>query len=330
MTTISDEQKTNTFLVTGCAGFIGSAFCTYVKELNPETRIIGIDNFFNSSRQTVHQDIEFIEGDICDTALIGSIFEQYEFDGVFHFAAIPQVEFCQQEPLKAFQTNVVGTHILLEHISFLQKTKGKSPKFIFSSSAAIYGNTSKVPVEESDPKHPAGFYGLHKLQCEELINQYVEHAHISAVSLRYFNVYGPGQKGDSAYATVIAKWFDQIKKGLPIRIDGDGTQSRDFIYIDSIIDANLLAFAKGEAGQAYNIASGHEIDLLQLKDVFEKVLFAHDDNDKKLPVDYRDARPGDIKKSLASTTKARQDLGFEVVDRVEENLITTARWWGLV
>lgn len=310
-------------LVTGCAGFIGSRFCNILKEKNPEAKIVGIDNFFNSSTESVPAGIEFIGGDIRDKELIGKLMEKHDFDAVFHFAAIPQVQFCQENPLEAFDVNVRGTNVILDQIARIQTVKGHSPKLIFSSSAAVYGNTDKVPVVETDEKSPAGFYGLHKLHSETLIAQYVAFKNIDAVSLRYFNVFGPGQRGDSAYATVIAKWFDQLKSENPIRIDGDGTQSRDFIYIDKIIEANLAAYEHGKPGEAYNVASGQEYSLLQLKEMFEKIL------NRALVVDWKPAREGDIKRSLASVSKASNELGFSGARDIEKDIRETATWWGM-
>ncbi len=316
-------------LVSGCAGFIGSRFCHIMRERHPHAHIVGIDNFFNSSRERVPAGIEFIEGSILDMELMRKIFDDHAFDAVFHFAAIPQVQYCQEHPLEAFDVNVRGTHVILDQIARIRaEDASRSPKLVFSSSAAIYGNADKIPVEETDPKCPAGFYGLHKLQSESLIVQYAIHKGVDAVCLRYFNVFGPGQRGDSAYATVIAKWFSSIQIARDaaseptVRIDGDGTQSRDFIYIDKVVEANLAAYEHGKSGEAYNVASGQEYSLLDLKGMIEKTI------GKELSVDWRPPREGDIKRSLASTAKSAAEIQFDGRGDIERDIRETAAWWG--
>ncbi|MFM2384028.1 MAG: hypothetical protein RIQ72_600 [Candidatus Parcubacteria bacterium] len=318
------RQEPKKILVTGCAGFIGSHFCQFVQSAVLGIEVIGIDNFWNSTPDDVPSGISFIKGDIRDTVLLDALFGTHVFDAVFHFAAIPQVQYCQEHPEESALVNVMGTKHILDAMAQLPI----KPVFIFSSSAAVYGNVEVVPVDESHSTYPIGHYGKQKLDAEQIILEYVKEKEIEGVILRYFNVFGDGQKGDSPYATVIAKWCDALLHEQPIRIDGDGTQTRDFVHVAEVARANLLAYHAGVSGAVYNIAGGYEISLLELKDIFEQVL------GKSVAVEYHPVRIGDIKRSVASIARAEADLHFRAGHNYKAFLKAaikgTIEWWGLI
>lgn len=321
---LTKRKEPKKVLVTGCAGFIGGHFCQFIQSAILGVEVVGLDNFWHSTPDDVPSGISFIKGDIRDTVLLDALFSTHVFDAVFHFAAIPQVQYCQEHPEESALVNVMGTKHILDAIAKLPI----KPTFIFSSSAAVYGNVDVVPVEESHPTHPIGQYGQQKLDAEKVILEYTKEKGIDAVILRYFNVFGDGQKGDSPYATVIAKWCDALMHEQPICIDGDGTQTRDFVHVAEVARANLLAYHTGVSGEVYNIAGGYEISLLELKEVFEQVL------KRELEVQYRPVRIGDIKRSVASVAKAERDLHFHVGQNykafLKAGIKGTIEWWGLI
>ncbi len=311
-------MKKTTILVTGCAGFIGSSFVRACKG-DKGLHVVGIDDFSTGRRDAVDKVIDFYEGSIADLALLEKIFKKHKPAYVFHFAAVPRVSYSVEHPRETTEVNVVGTVTLLEAAA-----KHKVKRLIYSSSSSVYGGAKKLPTKESenapDPKSP---YAAQKYTGELFCKVFSEIYGLDTVSLRYFNVFGPGQYGDSAYATVLSSWLESLygKKKNPF-IEGDGLQSRDFCYVDNVVKANLLAMhaKKDFKGTALNIAHGERATLREVKKLIEQY------SGKKLVLQQRPSRVGDVRHSLADTKLARKLLGYKPDVSFEEGLARTVAW----
>lgn len=311
----------NTVLVTGCAGFIGSNFCETFRSTYPDTKIIGIDDLSTGRKDALQKEVLFYEGSILDGALLEKIFAKHKPEYIFHFAALPRVSYSLEQPFETTQVNVLGTVLLLE------KARDHGAKrFIFSSSSAVYGGAKKLPTKESenlaDPKSP---YAAQKYACEPFCKVFSDLYELDTVCLRYFNVYGPGQYGNSAYSTIISAWleslyFPQSKKAF---LEGDGKQTRDFCYVDNVVSANILAMKTKRRlnGETFNIAQGGRINMLEIKKLLETY------SGKKLDLEKRPTRKGDVRHTHADISKAKRWLGYVPKVSFEEGLKRTVKWF---
>jgi nucleoside-diphosphate-sugar epimerase len=290
---------TDRFLVTGGAGFIGSHIVRRLVAENHFVRVI--DNFCtgNSERlRDVHAAIELIEGDlakpnVCDRAVAG-------VDYVIHQAAIPSVQRSIRDPIGTNRANVTATLNLLES----SRNEGVK-RFVYAASSSAYGNTAVLPKHEAMPASPLSPYALQKFVGERYCKLYHELFGLETVCLRYFNVFGPAQDPNSEYSAVIPRFITRMLAQQPVTIFGDGEQSRDFTYIDNVVDANILSLqAKDAAGEVFNIGCGARFSLNQLVKELERIL------DLSAQVDYSPTRPGDVRDSLADIEKARAILGY--------------------
>lgn len=311
-----------TVLVTGCAGFIGGNFVKKLKEEFPEITIIGIDDFSTGRQDAFNQkEICFYEGSILDRELLKNIFSKHKPEYVFHFAALPRVSFSVENPYQTNQVNVGGTVALLEE----SKNHGVK-RFIYSSSSSVYGRADSLPVREVYHRpNPMSPYALQKYIGEKYCKMFGDLFGLSTVSLRYFNVFGPGQYGDSPYSTAIAAWLESLyfpnnKKGF---LEGDGTQSRDFCYVDNVVKANILAMQSQEnlMGEEFNIAHGERTSL---NDVREKI---EEFTGKKLELEKRPSRAGDVPHTHADISKAKELLRYEPEIKFDEGLKKTIEWF---
>ena len=313
--------RPNAILVTGCAGFIGSNFVRQFKVKYPETLIVGIDNFATGRKDAVDTSITFYEGSILEQALVDKIFATHKPEYVFHFAALPRVSYSVEYPRLTSEVNIIGTVVLLE----AAKNHG-TKRFIYSSSSSVYGGAKKLPTKESenqpDPKSP---YAIQKYTGEPFCKVFSDLYDIDSVALRYFNVFGPGQYGDSPYSTVVSAWLEALyfPKTKQAFIEGDGTQSRDFCYIDNVIQANILAMESDQSfgGEAINVAHGERTTVNEVKDLIEKY------TGKGLELEQRPPRIGDVKHTHADISKAKELLGYEPAVKFEEGLKRTVAWF---
>lgn len=310
-----------TILVTGCAGFIGSNFVTQFKSKYPKTKIIGVDDLSTGREDMIDPSLTFIRGSILDKKLLTEAFSSYKPEYVFHFAARPRVSYSVNKPVLSTKVNIVGTVTLLD---VAQKHNVK--RFIYSSSSSVYGGAKKLPTKESenqpDPKSP---YAIQKYTGELFCKVFSELYGLDTVCLRYFTVFGPGQYGDAPYSTIISAWlesmyFPEAKLGF---IEGDGTQSRDFCYIDNVAQANILAMeARVDfGGQAINVAHGEKTTLSQIRKLIEEY------SGRRLVLEQRSPRIGDVKHTYASTAKARKLLGYDPKVNVVDGLRETIKWF---
>ena len=309
-------------LVTGSAGFIGSQFVSAFKKRFPKTAIAGIDDFSTGRRDAVNPGISFYEGSVCDTALLERIFKKHRPEYVFHFAAVPRVAYSVAHPTETTIANIVGTVALLE-TSHAHKVK----RFVYSSSSSIYGGAKKLPTREiENPPKPISPYGLQKYTGEPFCKIFSDLFQLDTVSLRYFNVFGPGQYGGSAYATVICNWLEGLylpEKAEKPFLEGDGGQTRDFCFVGNVVEANILAMLSKKRfnGEAFNIAHGERTDLMTVKHLIEKF------TGKRLPLEKRPPRLGDVRHTHADIRKARVWFGYEPAVDFETGLRETIEWF---
>lgn len=287
------------FLVTGGAGFIGSHIVEALVKKGHAVRVL--DNFSSGKEENLRgtkDKIELIRGDIrskeaCEKAT-------KEIDFVLHQAALRSVPKSMLNPREYNEVNIGGTVNLLE-----ASRSNKVKRFVFASSSSVYGDTDKFPEKESFPPMPISPYALTKLSGEHYCAIFSRHYRLSAVSLRYFNVFGPRQSLDDEYAVVIPKFISCMLKDEPPPIYGSGRQSRDFTYIDNVVEANLLAAQKqGLKAAVFNIASGRDYTILELVKFLNKIM-----NKDIKPVLLRE-RPGDVFRTLADLTRAKEGLSF--------------------
>lgn len=292
-------------LVTGGAGFIGSHVAEALYRRGAD--VVVLDNFSLGSRENLAwsegaSSLEVVEGDINDSDLVKQLTADCEW--VFHQAAIPSVPWSVENPVDSNRDNLEASLRLMT----TARDAGVR-RFVFASSSAIYGDSSAPFKKESDPPLPQSPYALQKYAAERYGQLFHRLYGLETVSLRYFNVFGPRQSFDSPYSGVIAKFCTAALDGRAPEVFGDGLQSRDFVSIENVVRANLLAAerpAENVAGQVFNIAGGESLTLLQLIGELNR-LTQQDLN----PV-FHPARAGDVRDSRADLSKARAELGYSV------------------
>lgn len=298
----SNKKK---WVVTGGAGFIGSHLVHSLLQKGQE--VVVFDNFSQSTnRKNIPSAARVFEADVRDPHALEEAFNGADF--ILHHAALVSVPLSLQQPHTTFEININGTKNVLE-----AARKNTVKKVIFASSCAVYGNTDKPLCKENDPCAPQSPYAISKREAEKLCIDYSLRHGLETVVLRYFNVFGSGQTADSAYASVIANFLYRAKQNIPLEIDGDGQQTRDFIHVDDIVQANLLAAEKGLSGNIYNVARGENNSILHLAQQIEKI------SGKNLSYTFRSAREADVRFSKADIRKISA-LGFYPKISLEEGL----------
>jgi nucleoside-diphosphate-sugar epimerase len=304
------------YLVTGGAGFIGSHIVEALLKSGQKVRVL--DDFSTGRRQNIASfipDIELIEGDIRDPNVVSKAVRGV--DVVFHEAAVPSVPRSVREPRFTHDVNVNGTLGLL----LAAKDNGVS-RFVYASSSSAYGDTPTLPKVEDMPPAPQSPYAVQKLMGEYYARVFYVVYGLPTVALRYFNVFGPRQEPSSEYAAVIPKFITRMMEKTPPLIYGDGTQTRDFTYIENVVSANMLAADSARcAGEVINISTGQSVDLIELAKAIGNVVGVEID-----PI-FEPARDGDIKHSFGDIEKAKRLLGFTIQVDLEEGLSRTVRWY---
>jgi UDP-glucose 4-epimerase len=304
-------------LVTGAAGFIGSHLCRRL--LQEGCDVWGIDAFIDFYPKWIKESnirpllkkkrFHFISGDLLELDL-KSLLRDKEF--VFHLAAQAGVRTSWGTNFTDYtQNNILATQRLLEAAREIPLRK-----FIYASSSSVYGLTPRLPMNEDSPLHPISPYGVSKLAAEQLCFLYHKNYGVPDVSLRFFTVYGPGQRPDMAFH----RFFKAIAENREILIYGDGQQTRDFTYIDDIIEANLSCLEKGKPGETYNIGGGHREKLSDLFSLFEEVCR------KKLNIRREEKQKGDVPHTMADIGKARRDLEYSPRTQLLDGLREEWRW----
>jgi UDP-glucose 4-epimerase len=296
-------------VITGGAGFIGSHLAD---RLADTCDVTVLDNLSAGRRDQVPAEAELVPADVRDTERLEDVITGA--DVVFHQAALVSVNQSIERPVESHEINLDATLHLLECAA------DANARVVLASSTAIYGDPATLPVTEPQPKSPSSPYGLDKLAVDNYARLYSELYGLETVALRYFNVYGPRQRGGQ-YGGVISIFIDQALSGGPITVHGDGTQTRDFVHVRDVVDANVRAAQAAVSGEAFNIGTGTETSIMELAETARTAVGTDVD------ITHEAARPGDIERSRADISKATRDLGFSPSVPLQEGIerVVTAR-----
>jgi UDP-glucose 4-epimerase len=303
------------YLVTGGGGFVGSNITEALLATGERVRVL--DDFSTGRRSNLEGlDVELVEGSITDREVVAGAMRGIEV--VFHEAALPSVPRSVERPRETDRVNVAGT------LEILEAAKGAGVRrVLFAGSSSAYGDTDVLPKREDLPTRPRSPYAVSKVAGELYLAAYAALHGLETLSFRYFNVFGPRQDPNGAYAAVIPRWIAAALSGAPITIHGDGRQTRDFCHVDNVVRGNLLAAttARRLAGEVVNISCGEQTSLLELVDAIG--LLANGPGGRPLERVHGPPRAGDVRDSLADITKIRELLGYEPIVRFREGLSRT-------
>jgi UDP-N-acetylglucosamine 4-epimerase len=326
------RQRPRRWLVTGVAGFIGSHLLEALLKL--EQKVAGLDNFATGYARNLDEvkeavgaaawrNFTFIEGDIraladCRRACAG-------VDVVLHQAALGSVPRSIEDPLATHETNLTGFVNML-----VAARDAKAARFIYAASSSTYGDHPGLPKMEDAIGRPLSPYAVTKYANELYADVFARCYGLDSIGLRYFNVFGPRQDPEGAYAAVIPKWIAQLIGGEPVYINGDGETSRDFCYVENAVQANLLAASTenpAALNQIYNVAVAERTTLNELFELERALLAGHFPEVRDCRPRYREFREGDVRHSQADISKAQKLLGYTPTHRVREGLGEAMGWY---
>jgi UDP-glucose 4-epimerase len=304
------------YLVTGGAGFIGSHIVERLVREGNQVRVLDdLSSGKEANLSAFRSGVEFIRGDIRDAQLVKEVTRGVGV--VFHEAALGSVPRSVADPVTTHEVNITGTLNV-----FLAARDAGVKRVVYASSSSVYGETPVLPKREEMTPQPLSPYALSKLVGEHYASVFKHVYGFEVVSLRYFNIFGPRQDPESQYAAVIPRFIAALLAGTAPTVYGDGLQSRDFTYVDNVVEANLLAAeAEGVAARAFNVACGGRYTLLDLLARLKEIIGCDID-----PI-HEDARAGDVRESQASIEAAEKDLGYRVSRGFEEGLRNTVEWY---
>jgi UDP-glucose 4-epimerase len=310
--TASDDGDVvdRTVLITGGAGFVGSHLAEALVADN-EVRIL--DDLSGGAREHVPADATLVEGDIRDGDALADAMDGADL--AFHEAALVSVEESVQNPRKSNRINAAAT------VDLLEEARRQDARVVLASSAAVYGHPDSVPVAEGDSKEPTSPYGIDKLTLDHYARRYHDLYGLETVPLRYFNVYGPRQNPE--YSAVVNVFFRQAADGGPLTVEGDGKQTRDFVHVSDVVQANLLAATTDRVGEPFNVGTGSSVTVNELAETVLEV------TDSDAEITHVDPRPGDIRHSEADVSKIREALGYEPTVSLADGLRELAETKGL-
>jgi UDP-glucose 4-epimerase len=297
---LSDKEAyMTTCLVTGGAGFIGSHIVDGLLAQGKQVRVLdNLDTGRKENLAHVSGKIEFIEGDVRDPAVVRRAVQGV--DCIFHEAALASVPRSVNNPVATHEACVTGTVVLLD-----EARRAGVRRVVYAASSSAYGNSHWASKREADLPGPLSPYAAAKLAAELYCRAFYESYGLETVALRYFNVFGPRQDPNGPYAAVIPCFISRMVAGQPPVIFGDGKQSRDFTFVQNVVQGNLKAAeAKNVGGQVFNLAMGRSYSLLELVEALNKILGT------KLAPQFQDPRVGDVRDSLADTSSAERALGY--------------------
>ena len=321
-----------TWLITGVAGFIGSHLLESLLKLNQ--RVAGLDNFSTGHKRNLEQVRKLVggaawkkfrlhEGDVRNFELCRQACREVDF--VLHHAALGSVPRSFEDPRGCHEINVTGFVNLL-----MAAREAKVRRFVFASSSAVYGDSPALPKSEEKIGRPLSPYAASKWMNEIYAEVLCRTDPPPFAGLRYFNVFGPRQDPEGAYAAVVPRWIAALLEGEQVFINGDGETSRDFCYVDNVVQANLLAATtenKEALNQIYNIAVGEQTTLNELFSLLKTRLAAREKRISGVQPVYREFRPGDVRHSLADISKARRLLGYNPEFRIQQGLDLAMDWY---
>ena len=290
------------YLVTGGAGFIGSYITKRLVE--EEEQVVVIDNLNTGKEknlESIKDKIDFVKGDILDKNLLEDITRN--IDGVFHQAALASVQDSFSKPDEYYNVNVNGTKNILE------LAKKNNFKVVYASSSSIYGNPKRIPIEESDEKNPINPYAKTKLEKEELAKIYSKMG-VKVIGLRYFNVFGKGQSKE--YAGVLKLFLERIRDKSPPKINGDGTQARDFVHVSDVVNSNIMSMNSDVNHAFFNVGTGTSITILDLAKTIIK------SSGLNLEPVFGPALKGDVQKTTANIDLIKEKIGWKPTVVLEE------------
>jgi nucleoside-diphosphate-sugar epimerase len=314
------SKRISKILVTGGAGFIGSHLVDRL--LSEDYQVIVLDNLSCGDLKNIsypqNKNFRFLRGDIRNFGQVKAAVR--DVDAVFHEAALVSVTQSVQDPILANSINVTGT------LNVLKASADSGVKrLMFASSAAVYGESSTPEKIEDGVLSPLSPYGISKLAAENYTRSFYEVYGLETVSLRYFNVYGPRQSFDisNAYGGVITIFLNRLLRNMPPIIYGQGDQTRDFVYVEDIVEANMLALkTKNAAGDYFNIGSGGRVSVTHIAEALKRLL-----KKENIQNTYADARPGEVKHTYANIEKARRILGYCPRFSFDEGLAKLVGWY---
>ncbi|BCT69211.1 SDR family oxidoreductase [Nitrosospira sp. NRS527] len=320
------------WLITGVAGFIGSSLLETLLKLNQ--KVTGLDNFSTGHRHNLEQirelvgeeawlNFSFIEGDVRDLQACRDACKGMDY--VLHEAALGSVPRSIQDPIRTNESNISGFLNLL-----VASRDAQVKRFIYAASSSTYGDHPGLPKVESVIGQPLSPYAVTKYVNELYADVFARSYGMQSIGLRYFNVFGPRQDPNGAYAAVIPQWIAALIRGQTLYINGDGETSRDFCFIENVVQVNLLAALaeNSEAvNQIYNVAVGERTSLNQLYEMICALLVEKFPDLRNHKPTYADFRRGDVRHSQADISKARKMLGFEPTHRIDEGLKQAMAWY---
>lgn len=302
------------YLVTGGAGFIGSHLVEALIADGHAVRVL--DDLSSGRAENLPRGAKLVTADVTRQEAVRGALEG--IDGCFHLAAIVSVERCRHEWLHSHRVNLGGTITVFEEVRRAQQLRGRPLPVVYASSAAVYGDTSEIPISEQAPTRPANAYGVDKLGCELHAAVAGRIDGMRTVGLRFFNVYGPRQSPDSPYSGVISIFCRRVLQGAPLEIHGDGTQIRDFVYVEDAVTALKRAMsAAAPAPQVINVCTGIGTLIGRLGELISQI-----HNVPFLPR-YLPSREGDLRLSVGNPRKAHDKLRFSARIPLREGLLRT-------
>jgi nucleoside-diphosphate-sugar epimerase len=316
--------KSKSILITGAAGFIGSNLALKLAtETGDKLYLLDRDeakmDVLASDVSSIRTDgICYLKNDVSDAVVLDRI-EKGDYDVVVHLAAVPRVAFSVENPAETFWENCQKA------VQIFEACLKSNTRVVFASSSSVYGDNVSLPTREDERLGPKSPYALQKMAAEKCATMMSVLSGLDAVSLRFFNVYGPRQYADNAYATVVSAWMSACFSGQKLRLDGDGKQERDFCYVDDVCNAlKICVYKEGKwNGQAYNVAQGDCHDLNWVLDWFVNKF----NLDMSKDVVHAPTRIGDVRKTLANMDLSRSELCFSPSWPLQKGLEATFEWW---